>query len=472
LSPNCIEYPLVLFGATMLGAKVTTINPLYTPDEIAKQLWDSGATRLVATGGPLLDNARLAIAKGVPIEGLYVLGDDAPAGNGDVPTAEPFAALLAGGAPAPPPADFDPNEHVACMPYSSGTSGLPKGVELTHSNIVSNVLQLEVGQTAMSPSDVLVGVLPFYHIYGLTVIMNVALAAGSAVVTLPRFDPELFLRVLKEHNVTVAHVAPPLVGFLAKHPAVESILPLPHLKELFSGAAPLGEDLEQAAKARLGCMVRQGYGMTEAAPATHVVPYDRAADARGSVGTLVPGMECKIVRTEDGMAAGVGERGEICLKGPNVMKGYLNRPDATAESFDEDGFYKTGDIGYVDADDMFFVVDRVKELIKCKGFQVAPAELEGVLVGFEAIADAAVIGVPDSKHGEVPKAYVVRQKGAEGLTGEEVEAFLRGRVAEYKQIAARHVEFVDAVPKSAAGKILRKELRAIEEGRRSAVSAA
>jgi len=287
---------------------------------------------------------------------------------------------------------------------------------------------------------------------------------------MPGFDPALFLKVLKQHDVTVAHVAPPIVGFLAKHPAVDSVLPLPRLKELFSGAAPLGDELEKGARARLGCMVRQGYGMTEAAPATHVVPYDRgfAGNTNGAVGELLPGMQCKIVATADGSPCGVGEPGEICLKGPNVMKGYLNRPDANAESFDADGFYRTGDVGYVDEDGMYYIVDRVKELIKVKGFQVPPAELEAVLLGCESIADAAVIGLPCAKEGEKPKAYVVRQPGSEGFGADDVAAYLTQKVAEYKRVAAENVEFVDAVPKSAAGKILRKELRAMEEARRAA----
>ena len=461
LSPNCIEYPIALHAAWSLGAKVTTINPMYTPTEVATQLKDAGATQLVVGSSALLDVAYSAQAAGAPLERLYVIGSE----NFPAP-AENFAALLKPGAPAPPPPTFDPATHVAAIPYSSGTSGLPKGVELTHRNIVANVSQCMVAHTIMGPDDTLVGVLPFYHIYGLTVILNIALCSGSAVVTMPKFDPELFLRVLKQHNVTIAHVAPPLVAFLAKHPAVDSILPLPQLKELFSGAAPLGSDLEAAARARLGCMVRQGYGMTEAAPATHVVPYERTDDANGAVGTLLPGMECKIVSTETGEAVGAGESGELCLKGPNVMKGYLGRPEATAESFDADGFYKTGDVGYVDADGLTFVVDRVKELIKVKGFQVAPAELEAALMSYDQIADAAVIGVASERYGEVPKAYVVKQN--EALSADDVAAFLKGRVAEFKEVAAENVEFVEAVPKSAAGKILRKELRAMEAARAAA----
>lgn len=473
LSPNCIEYPIALHGALLLGCKVTTLNSLYTPFEVARQLKDAGATQLIVAG-PLLETAKLAITnEGANLTRMYTL--DAAAAVADDSSAiaiEPFSVLLAGGAP-PPAAIFDPATHVAVIPYSSGTSGMPKGVELTHRNVLANVLQAKAEHVQLSTEDTLVGVLPFFHIYGLTVILNIALASGSTVVTLPKFEPELFLRVLKQHHVTVAHVAPPLVGFLAKHPAVEKVLPLPRLRELFSGAAPLGSELEVEVRARLKCGVRQGYGMTETAPATHVVPVAsmQANDASGSVGTLLPGMECKIVSTENGAVLGVDQRGELCLKGPNVMKGYLNRPDANAESFDADGFYRTGDVGYVDSKGMYYVVDRVKELIKVKGYQVPPAELEAVLLGCDAIADAAVIGVQCPKSGEQPKAYVVRQVGHESFSEVDVAAFLHDKVAEYKRIVPELVEFVKAVPKSAAGKILRKELRAMEEARSAAKAA-
>jgi len=471
LSPNSVDYPIALFGAQLIGARVTTLNPLYTPDEISNQLVDAGASQLFCAA-PLLEKAYAAVGKGAPIGRVYSIGGDDPSAGAPVgggPALESFEMLLSTTG-EPPSVSIDPTTEVALIPYSSGTSGLPKGVELTHMNVVANVMQAEVEHVNLTPEDTLVGVLPFYHIYGFTVILNIALCAGARVVTMPGFDPALFLKVLKQYDVTVAHVAPPLVGFLAKHPAVDSVLPLPRLKELFSGAAPLGQELEDAARSRLGCIVRQGYGMTEAAPATHIVPYDVATSgaAKQTVGTLVPGMQCKIVNTETGAVCGVGERGELCLSGPNIMVGYLNKPEATADSFDADGFYKTGDVGYVDGDGLYYVVDRVKELIKVKGYQVPPAELEAALLGYDAIADAAVIGVADAKHGELPKAYVVRQAGHEALSSEDVAAFLSDKVAEYKRIDAERVEFVDAVPKSAAGKILRKELRAMEEARAAA----
>ena len=199
------------------------------------------------------------------------------------------------------------------------------------------------------------------------VILNAALLSLSRVVSMPKFEPADFLRHLKAHEVTVAHVAPPIVGFLAKHPAVESVLPLPKLRELFSGAAPLGGDLASAAKARLGVQcVRQGYGMTEMSPASHIIPYHLADSKPASIGELIPSTECRILDTETGAAVGVGHRGEICISGPNVMKGYLNKPEETAACIDARGFMHTGDVGYIDADGCFYIVDRVKELIKVR----------------------------------------------------------------------------------------------------------
>jgi acyl-CoA synthetase (AMP-forming)/AMP-acid ligase II len=359
---------------------------------------------------------------------------------------------------------------VVVIPYSSGTSGLPKGVLLTHFNLVTQLQQLTAVHVKLTKDDTLVGVLPFFHIYGMTVILNASLAFGAKTVTLPKFDPPLFLKVLKEHGVTVAHVAPPLVGFLAKHPAVDSVLPLPKLRELFSGAAPLGADLAAAAMARLGVrLVRQGYGMTEMSPASHVHPYDAPFAKVGGIGTLIPGMRCKMVSPETGLPVGVGERGELWLKGPNVMPGYLNNAAATAETIDADGYLHTGDVGVVDEDGYYFIVDRVKELIKVKGFQVAPAELEALLLTCPAVGDAAVVGVPHPKFGEAPKAYVVKQGGHEGLSEADIQAFVKGKVADYKELAGG-VEFVAAVPKSAAGKILRKDLRKMEEDRRKAAA--
>ena len=469
LSPNLPEYAIAFHAILTAGGIVTTLNPVYTAGEIAHQLKDSGA-RFIVTVGAFADKAQEAAAvHGAPLERIYQFDAAGESAGPGVPVT-PFAALAAEGEGGLPEVAIAADD-VAVIPYSSGTSGLPKGVELTHRNMVANLVQVQAGGAAAAVTlkhgeDVLVGVLPFFHIYSMLIILNLGLVAGAKTVTMPKFDPGLFLKILKTQRVTVAHVAPPLVNFLAKHPAVDSVLPLPSLRELFSGAAPLGPELVQAAKARLGVeWIRQGYGMTEMSPASHVTPYDDVQD--GTIGKLLPGMECKIV-DEQGEPVAVGERGELCCKGPNIMKGYLNRPEATAATIDADGFLHTGDVAIVDAGGTFTIVDRVKELIKVKGFQVAPAELEALVGGWERVADVAVIGIPDERAGELPKAFVVKQKGHEALTADEVKAFVKDKVAPYKKLAV--VEFVDSVPKSAAGKILRKELRKMEAERAAAAA--
>jgi acyl-CoA synthetase (AMP-forming)/AMP-acid ligase II len=317
----------------------------------------------------------------------------------------------------------------------------------------------------------IIAVLPFFHIYGLTVLMNQGLQWGGAVVTLPRFDLEQFLRAIQDHKITRAFVAPPILLALAKHPLVDQY-DLSSLTSITSGAAPLDEQLALAAEQRLrkgadtGVTVAQGYGMTELSPVSHTTP-DLGAEPpgvpagsvpKGSVGFAVPNSECRLVDPATGRDAAPGERGELWVRGPNVMKGYLNNPEATADTIDADGWLHTGDVAVVDENGCYTVVDRVKELIKYKGYQVAPAELEAVLISHPEIADAAVIGVPDRESGEeLPKAFVVRSPGST-LTREAVIEYMAGRVAPHKKI--RIVEFIETVPKSAAGKILRKDLRA------------
>jgi 4-coumarate--CoA ligase len=283
------------------------------------------------------------------------------------------------------------------------------------------------------------------------VLMNTGLAAGATIVTMPRFDLEQFLQLHRDHHITRTFVAPPIVVALAKHPLVDKY-DLSALRNVLSGAAPLSAELAIEAGSRLGCEVVQGYGMTELSPVTHLtVP---GGFKPGSVGVTVPRTELRIVA--DGQSLGVDADGEMWVRGPQVMKGYLNNPEATAETIDDEGWLHTGDIGHIDADGHVFVVDRLKELIKYKGFQVPPAELEAILLTHPAVADAAVIGLPDEEAGEVPIGFVVLKPGAE-TTEDAVAAFVAGQVAHYKQL--RRVTFVDAIPKSASGKILRRVLR-------------
>jgi len=446
-SPNLPEYGIAFHAVALAGGINTTVNPLYTVDELTYQLADSGARYLI-TAAPFLDKA-LAAARAAGISEVFVFGH--PEGAEGVEGATPFAALLAGDGPVPEPA-IDPREDLVALPYSSGTTGLPKGVMLTHRNLVANLLQAAGALKDVGPDDTLIAVLPFFHIYGLVVVLNLGLYHGATIVTLPRFELDSFLATLAKYGVTFASVVPPIVLALAKHPAVENH-DLSKLRMIFSGAAPLGGELSKACASRLGCLVFQGYGLTETSPVTHMSPSDPARARAASVGFPLPNTECQIVDLETDAPLGPDERGEICIRGPQNMAGYLNRPEATAAMIDEDGWLHTGDIGYVDGDGFLYVVDRVKELIKFKGMQVPPAELEAVLLSHPAIADAAVIPSPDEEAGEVPKAFVVMRGEA---TPDEILAFVAARVAPHKRI--RLLEVVDQIPKSASGKILRRVL--------------
>jgi acyl-CoA synthetase (AMP-forming)/AMP-acid ligase II len=285
------------------------------------------------------------------------------------------------------------------------------------------------------------------------VIMNSVIHRGGAVVTLPRFDLGQFLATMEYHKVTRAYVVPPIVLALAKHPAVDNF-DLSSLKVIMSGAAPLGAELSEACATRLGCLVMQGYGLTETSPVTHINEESEKGNKPGSIGPPVPNTEAKIVDPESGDERRPNEHGEVWIRGPQVMRGYLNNDAATAATIDGDGWLRTGDVGYVDEDGYFFLVDRLKELIKYKGYQVAPAELEALLVSHPAVADAAVVPASDEEAGEVPRAFIVLNQPA---TADELMGYVAERVAPYKKI--RHVEFVDEIPKSASGKILRRFLR-------------
>jgi acyl-CoA synthetase (AMP-forming)/AMP-acid ligase II len=444
-SPNVPEYATAFLGVSMLGGINTTINPLYTVDELAHQLMDARA-RYLLTIPAFLDKAREAAHK-ANVEEVFVIGE--------AEGATPFAALL-DPAGEPPKVSIDPKDDLVVLPYSSGTTGLSKGVMLTHRNLVANLCQFgNLGH--YQGDDRIVAVLPFFHIYGMVVIMAAALRNGSPVVTLPRFDLEQFLKIVQDYRITVTYLVPPIVLALAKHPAVEKY-DLSSVRLVFSGAAPLGEELERACSQRLGgAQVMQGYGMTEASPVTHSNGMrDLKSDAKpGSVGRTIPNTETMIVDPGTGEGLGAGEQGEVCVRGPQVMKGYLNNPEATRQMLTPDGWLHTGDIGYIDEDGFLYVVDRLKELIKYKGMQVPPAELEAVLVSHPAVADAAVIPSPDEEAGEVPKAFVVLKPQATA-SAEDLMAYVGERVAPHKKI--RRLEFIDQVPKSASGKILRRLL--------------
>ena len=440
MAPNLPEYAIAFHGTAVAGVAISTINPTYTAEEVRFQLRDSGA-KLLITIAMFVDTAKEAV-EGTDVTDIYVIGD---APDGTLPVTSLFSEPI-----TQVPVDID--DQVVVLPYSSGTTGLPKGVMLTHRNLVANLCQIE-GGLAVEEGEVALAVLPFFHIYGMQVLMNGLLAQGITIVTVPRFDLEQVLGLIQDKKVTRFFAVPPIVLALAKHPLVDNY-DLSSLRQVFSGAAPLSAELALEAGARINCEVVQGYGMTELSPVSHLTPPGRFK--AGTSGITVPNAECRIVDPETGEDRGVGERGELWVRGPMVMKGYLNNPEATAATIDADGWLHTGDVAIIDDDGHMTVVDRVKELIKYKGFQVAPAELEALLLTHPAIADAAVIGVPDDEAGEIPKAFIVLKPGQE-LAAADVTDFTAQHVATYKVI--HEVAFVEAIPKSASGKILRRMLR-------------
>jgi acyl-CoA synthetase (AMP-forming)/AMP-acid ligase II len=447
-SPNLPEYAVIFLAVASLGGVNTTVNPLYTADELAKQLQDSRA-RFLVTVPPFLDKAQEAARKS-GVEAVYVFGT--------AEGARPFAELLQPGGSSPTIA-LDPATDLVVLPYSSGTTGLPKGVMLTHRNLVANLCQCEGMKNfeAFGERDVVIAVLPFFHIYGMVVIMMLGLAGGGTIVSMPRFDLAEFLGLVQKYKATVLPLVPPIVLGLVKHPMVAQF-DLSSVRLVFSGAAPLGEEMARELSRKLGCPVVQGYGMTEASPVTHLSPTHNAPMKPGSVGLIVPNTEVKIADVVTGADVPQGKEGELWIRGPQIMRGYLNQPEETAACLDREGWYHTGDVGLVDPEGYFYIVDRTKELIKYKGMQVAPAELEALLITHPAVLDVAVVRHPDEEAGEVPKAYIVLKpdEAAKATPADAIMAWLAGRVAPHKRV--RKLEFIDQIPKSASGKILRRLL--------------
>ena len=426
LAPNGTDWPVAYHAVISLGAIASSLNPLLTPEEIATQLRDARAKAVIAA-----EPLRAAVADtGLPVHALEAL----PTGDGNAE------------------AGVDPAGDLAVLPFSSGTTGVSKGVMLTHRNLVANMEQIRSVHRIGADDDVLIAALPFFHIYGQTVVLNLGLSQGATIVTMARFDMAQFLDLLERHQVTRAHIAPPVVLGLAKVPGVEGRDLA--LRFVISGAAPLDAETAERAGERLGAPIRQGYGMTEASPVTHIAADDGLeAQDPGAIGPLVSSTEGRIVDPDSG--EDTDGDGELWIRGPQVMRGYLADDAATAATLTEDGWLKTGDVARVEQDGVFRIVDRVKELIKYKGYQVPPAELEALLIGHPSVADAAVIPIPDEAGGEAPKACVVAS--GEEIDRDELMAWVAERVAPYKRIRA--VELVDEIPKSASGKIMRRLLR-------------
>lgn len=445
--PNVPEWPIAALGTMNAGGVVSGANSMSTSSELAYQLRDANA-RFVVTIPQFLPTVREAA---VSVGGVTTIL------LGKAPEAVSFASLLT--CPDDEPSIVLGPESLAALPYSSGTSGLPKGVMLTHRNIVANVLQFTQA-SGWPDTAVSLAFLPMFHIYGLTVVLLSGLFAGMTLVTVPRFEPEAFLQALQEYRVTHLAVVPPVLQFLAVHPLVTSY-DLSSLEVVGCGAAPLGNALEQRATERLECNVGQGYGMTELSGVIAISYPDRFRV--GSSGQLLPDTEARVVDPDTGADLERGIPGEIWFRGPQAFKGYLNNPEMTGHTITADGWVRTGDVGYIDRDGYLFITDRLKELIKVKGFQVAPAELEALLYTHPLVADAAVIGRADERDGERPVAYVVPRST---LEPDELKQWIAERVSAYKQLA--DVILCEEIPKSLSGKILRRVLRTRDEQQSSA----
>ena len=451
--PNCWEFGVAFHAATLAGATPTTMNPTYREREVRYQMEIAEAVALVSDG-PLLQGIDLS---GLPgLRNVYAVRDASGAG------VEPFSNLysFAGTASIPPPA-HDPRLTIATLPFSSGTTGLPKGVMLSHYNIVANVYQtLTSGETGcIGESDIILCYLPLYHIYGLTVGLNISLMRGCTVVFMPRFDCETSLRIAAEEGVTINLCVPPaLLAYC--HAAEQGKFPREHrMRWAKSGAAPLGPELARRFMENTGILIRQGYGMTEASPVTHMGYLDAEYFRPDSVGGPVALTDCKVL-DENNNEVSRGELGELVMRGPQIMLGYWKSPEAT-EAVLRDGWYWSGDIVRVDEQGQYYVVDRRKEMMKYKGFSIAPAEVEGVLLEHPAVRDCGVVSRVEGEGEEIPCAFVVLRDGF--LETEETCASLREFVAErltrYKM--PREVHFVQSIPRTPSGKILRRDLRTL-----------
>lgn len=426
---------------------------------MAFQLQDSRAKALVTQKAHLKEAQEAAKAAGIPEDRIILLGDE----RDETGKFKHFSNVrnISGTTRYRRTKFTNPKKDLAFLVYSSGTTGHPKGVMLSHQNIIADILMFDVvdGGNLKWENDKVLAFLPFYHIYGLTCLVHHAALKGLEYVVMAKFDFERFCSHVQTCKITLVYVAPPVILILGKSPIADKY-DLSSIRMLNSGAAPLTKELVVTAYNRLKIPIKQGYGLSETSPVTHSQPWEDWQKHMGSVGALLPNQTAKFVG-EDGQEVPAGQTGEFWVKGPNVFLGYLNNPEGTKNALTEDGYFKTGDVGHQDEHGHFYITDRIKELIKYKGFQVPPAELEGVLTSHPDIDDVAVIGVYSKEQAtEVPRAYVVPKKGVEGSPEQEkkIVEWLSQRVASHKRLRGG-VRFVDVVPKSPSGKILRRVLQ-------------
>jgi acyl-CoA synthetase (AMP-forming)/AMP-acid ligase II len=453
---NSWEFCIAYHAATLAGAIPTLLNPTYREREVRYQIENSGAVFLL-TDAPYLDGINLA---GLPnLRRVYTTREP-------VPGAECFSTLLKpASSPLPSPAAGS-EQTLAALPYSSGTTGLPKGVMLSHHNLIANVYQLlGPGAVTLTPGDNILCFLPLYHIYGLNVILNPSLLVGATLVLMSRFHVAQFCELLTTEAISMSPLVPPAMNALCLAAEAGQFPATHHLEWVKSGAAPLAPDLPRRFTALTGVPVRQGYGMTEASPVTHIGFLEPELYRPDSIGHPVAQTECRVLSVDDldisaNQASEVsnGDPGELVMRGPQFMQGYWNEPAATAAAL-RNGWFWSGDIVTRDAEGFYRVVDRRKEMIKYKGFAVAPAEVEAVLLEHPAVRECGVIGRPDPAAGEIPIAFVALRDGfaTNQKMQDELCAFVADRLTHYKQ--PREVHFVNSIPKTASGKILRRELR-------------
>ena len=447
--PNCWEYAVAYHAATLAGALPTLVNPSYRERELCYQLESSGAVALIS------DGSMLPALRSTQSGGLRKLFATRVEFNG----ATRFSDLLKPTTSAIPKPQESTQSTLAALPYSSGTTGLPKGVMLSHYNLVANVYQmLPPGEEATpNADDVVLAFLPLYHIYGLNVVLNPSLMGGSTMILMPRFDTQRAIELLMAENVTLVPLVPPVMSCLIAA-AEEGRFPAGHhVRASMSGAASLAAELPRKFTELTGIRVRQGYGMTEASPVTHLGFLEKEFYKPESIGMPVALTDCRLV-DEDGNDVSKGERGELIMRGPQFMKGYWESPEATREVL-RDGWYWSGDIACIGERGLYSIVDRRKEMIKYKGFPIAPAEVEAVLLEHPAVQDCGVVAKPDSSAGEIPVAFIVLRAGfSEAKLEEALCAHVAESLSSYKQ--PREIRFVSSIPRNPSGKILRKDLRA------------
>lgn len=445
--PNCVEFELLFYAASKLGAIVCPMNPSCRERDLTYLINDAGSTTVATHVSllPVLDPCRSQLPS---VSQVIVVGD-----AGSVPqSAVSYAEIVGGASNETPDVRVDPSQLIA-LPYSSGTTGLPKGVMLSHRNVAWNHIQFGTAGN-LGPDDAYPVFLPLSHIYG-TALMGLSMWSGAHQIVMERFDLDKLLTVIHDHHVTWLHLVPPVLLALANTPGLEPSQ-FRTVKYALCAAAPLAPEVARRVEQRLGFRVIQAYGLTETSPATHHSPLDPARIKLESVGIPVADTEQRVVDLDTGdITQAPGQTGEIVIRGSQVMQGYWNAPEETARTI-RNGWLHTGDIGWIDGDGYAYVVDRKKEMIKYKAFSIAPAELEAALLEHPDIGDCAVIGLPDDEAGEIPKAFVVPRTGR-SLNPDELTKFFANRLAGYKTI--RRWEIVGTIPRTPSGKILRRMLK-------------